>query len=549
MEIHAQLDVPTKLFSPASSSFSRIPNLNVHPYDVSVPGFLPVVSQAAVHAAILTAAGCRCEIPPTSRFERKHYFYADLPLGYQITQQRWPLARNGMLVCRKRTSIQGNKTSRSKQTSPSPSKGRDDNYQPFVTVRVDRIQLEQDSGKTIFVHRPSTLDNQQLQHSSSSRVDFNRAGCALVEIVLRPDIRSANDAGTVLQSLRDLLLHLGTCNGRMEEGSLRCDLNVSIVPWMEDMTNPVSGESNGTYRVEVKNLNSIREVMDAAAHEAIRQAQNYQNGTSPKEKETRTWDVASGSTTLLRSKEGDVEYRFLPEPDIPPLVLNEDILDGMSLEAFIATRMPTLPDEIIHQLMTEYGLSEEIAMILCGDPKTVTFYKDAVRVAEQGLGGRTKELSKTVSNWICNDLFSLVKESEDDEELPSMKYSTVTASQLGELIILLEKGTITTPMGKRILASMFHEEIGKMPKDIAKEKGFKVITEMDTLRQLCRQVVMDAKYSEQIRQYKSGGKAVYRIKQFFVGKLMSISKGNVHPELVQDALDEILKEVASDVNV
>jgi aspartyl-tRNA(Asn)/glutamyl-tRNA(Gln) amidotransferase subunit B len=209
MEVHAQLDIPTKLFSAAPRSFSRIPNSCVYPLDLGIPGFLPVLSQAAVHAALLTAAACRCEIQETSRFERKHYFYADLPLGYQITQQRWPLARNGTLVCRKRI-IHGKK------------KAKKTDAKEVLSVGIDRIQIEQDTGKTTTV----TRKNSDGATITQSLVDFNRAGCALVEIVFNPDIRSANDAAAVLTTLRDLLKHIGTCDGRMEEGSLRCDLNV-----------------------------------------------------------------------------------------------------------------------------------------------------------------------------------------------------------------------------------------------------------------------------------------------------------------------------------
>ena len=275
LEIHAQLDIPTKLFSGCpvgadgntggGSSLFQKPNSSVWPLDCAVPGVLPRLSLEAVRAAILSAAATKCKIPPVSRFERKHYFYADIPLGYQVTQQRWPIAREGFLTCRRTFGKPSMQTQKKRKKLSD-----EDNGTGTFTVGIERIQLEQDTGKTLVLTNPKTRRKESL-------VDFNRAGRALIELVFYPDLRSSLDASIAVEMLRSLLKHIGTCDGKMEEGSLRCDLNVSIAPLLEDsVTN--NNEDNDILqragnRVEVKNLNSIRQVQQAAEYEAVRQAE------------------------------------------------------------------------------------------------------------------------------------------------------------------------------------------------------------------------------------------------------------------------------------
>jgi len=311
LEIHAQLSVPTKLFSNSprpTSTFAR-PNSHVSPFDVSVPGFLPRLSQEAVKAAVLSAAALNCEIPHISRFERKHYFYADLPLGYQVTQQRWPLAREGVLLCQ----------------YPSKKKGEKSKLERSFTARIERIQLEQDTGKTIMMpRRDGTTD---------SLVDFNRAGCALIEIVFHPDLRSSVQAATTVETLRNLLRHVGTCDGKMEDGSLRCDLNISIAPIVDGDSSDDEDDDGGGgedilqrtgKRVEVKNLNSLRQIQVAAEYEAVRQVKALLEN-KPTGQETRSFEVKSGRTVVMRTKEGAKDYRFMPEPDLPPVILDREV--------------------------------------------------------------------------------------------------------------------------------------------------------------------------------------------------------------------------------
>lgn len=539
IEIHAQLDIPTKLFSPAPRTFSRVPNTAVHPLDMAVPGFLPVLSQDAVHAAILTASACNCEIEPVSRFERKHYFYADIPLGYQMTQQRWPLARNGTLECRKRVP-KGKKKKKRKATASD---------EPFFSVGIDRIQIEQDTGKTTTV----SGKGDDGTPSTTSLVDFNRAGCALVEIVFNPDIRSPNDAAAVVATLRELLKRIGTCDGRMEEGSLRCDLNVSIAPLDSqdeptDTDNPFrSALPPGTgHRVEVKNLNSIKQVLSAAVFEAERQAAEHMNG-DPTERETRNFDVKTNKTFVIRTKEGAIDYRFTPEPDLPPLILNENVLNGLSVNEFVSQSMPELPEATVKRLQSDYGLPEDVAIVITGDPSAIVLYEETVRVASSTLGESTR-LAKTVSNWLCNDLFALGKEAAgENADEASLEQSPVSGTQLGELVILMEEGTVSTAHGKRILAAMYKEDVGKRPIEISDERGWKVISDFSHLKELCRDVVMDSTNEAQLEMYKSGGNQVRKMTKFFIGKAMGASRGNAHPELLQDALDEVLEEVAPGV--
>ena len=337
LEIHAQLDIPTKLFSGASTqtTIRTKPNSNVWPFDLGVPGFLPRLSQEAVQAAILTSAATKCDIQHTSRFERKHYFYADSPLGYQVTQQRWPIAKDGVLICY-----------RSKHQKKKGKKKNGSGDKDTFEVRIERIQLEQDTGKTTMVSREGI---------TQSMVDFNRAGSALVEIVFHPDLRSPNDAAVAVETLRQLLKHIGTCNGKMEEGSLRCDLNVSVAPIVDGDDNDDDFLSLCGNRVEVKNLNSIRQVQLAAEYEAIRQVKSLVDDDKPTSQETRTFEVKSNKTVVIRSKEGAKDYRFMPEPDLPPLILNEKV-SFSSFFCLLIARYKTNPKYKLDYRHLEEGL-------------------------------------------------------------------------------------------------------------------------------------------------------------------------------------------------
>lgn len=555
MEIHAQLDIPTKLFSGAPKvrkSFSSPPNSSVYPLDLAVPGFLPVLSREAVHAAVLTAAALDCEIQKVSRFERKHYFYADIPLGYQMTQQRWPLAREGKLTL-----------SRNEETSKEKiNEAYCDEQKDVFSVGIDRIQIEQDTGKTV-----SSTSTTKGGTMTTSLVDFDRAGCALVEIVFQPHLRSATDAALVVSTLRDLLRHIGTCDGRMEEGSLRCDLNVSIAPLTKpllekskifekskdgDESNPFQDDlPPGTgHRVEVKNLNSIQQIQNAAMFEAKRQAEAFFFSEDPTERETRTYDVSKQETVIIRTKEGAIDYRFIPEPDLPPLVLNRAMLDGMVVDEFVKNRLPELPEATVLRLIDDYALPDDMARLISKDPPAIHLFEQAVSVAQGALGDtpESKSIPKVIANWLCNDLYALIKESKQDEEA-SVKDSTVSSAQLGELVVMLQEGVVTTTLGRKILASIFENKIGKSPRAVAEEQGWKVVSNQDELLSLCRGIILADENEPFLTKYKKGGKQVRKMTKLFMGKAMSASQGCADPEMLRDALDKALEEINADAKL
>mmetsp|Transcript_30321 Transcript_30321/g.50374 ORF Transcript_30321/g.50374 Transcript_30321/m.50374 type:complete len:632 (-) Transcript_30321:224-2119(-) len=579
LEIHAQLDISTKLFSgcpvdgnhrgtgcgstsptslSSSSSLSSLfqkPNTSVWPLDVAVPGVLPRLSQEAVQAAVLSAAATKCELPRVSRFERKHYFYADLPLGYQVTQQRWPLAREGRLRCQR--SNRGNK--KAKPSKKSRMAGDDDNDDSF-TVRIERIQLEQDTGKTVIMTNPKTRRKESL-------VDFNRAGRALIEIVFYPDLRSSVDAATAVETLRSLLKHIGTCSGRMEDGSLRCDLNVSIAP-LENMDQEKTSittqnkdhaivQHTGN-RVEVKNLNSLRQVQLAAEYEAIRQAEAAANG-SPTLQETRTFDVKTNQTVTIRTKEVAKDYRFMPEPDLPPLILNEEVFGtpGMDLEGFLESNLPELPEDAQRRLKTSYGLSDYMASVLTGDPPAIELFDTAVHHANRQLtmDRERKKVPETVANLLCNELFALVRELEmqrlieegilDGTGETSVRFSRVDGNQLGEVVALVLEGSISNTMAKQLLRVLYEEsnELKQFSaREVAQKRGFQLISDSVELAKIAHRVI--AENPEEMERYKLGGKFARKITKFLLGKSMAASQGNAHPERLNEVLVEVLEEIA-----
>jgi aspartyl-tRNA(Asn)/glutamyl-tRNA(Gln) amidotransferase subunit B len=519
LEIHAQLDIPTKLFSRApTSSWMAPPNSAIDLIDVGVPGSLPVLSKQALHSALLAAGALECDVPTISRFERKHYAYADLPLGYQITQQRWPLARNGRLLATYK--VDGSK---SKQRTA------------LVDCRIDRIQLEQDTGKTT-----STLEP---DGSVISRVDLNRAGSALIEIVSAPDLRSPRQAVAFMETLRQLLQHLGVCDGKMEHGSLRCDLNVNV----QSLNSP----QHKSPRVEVKNLNSIKHVHDAAVYEAIRQASTFatlaDSGSSilVGGAETRTWNVVERATTLLRRKDDAQDYRFMPDPDLPPIVIDNSSLNGISLEQFWNKNLPELPAVAFHRLQNDYGLSSYQASVIVADPPAIEFLDVAIRTAmvhamETSTSPvASKAVASTAANILSNELFGILKESGGDEPL-SIKHSLVSAEQLGELVAMLHAEKISTTMAKKMMAALCTEtsSFGKSPQELASECGFELITSVDALKVICECVVKA--YPEELTVYHKGNKFEAKIFKLFIGKAMSASKGNAHPERLREILKDVL---------
>ena len=627
IEIHAQLAIPTKLFSSAPTRHYNhindkaninVPpvasNTNVHAFDLAYPGTLPTLSQSAIKAAILAAASLHCQnIHSYSKFERKHYFYADLPHGYQITQQRWPLASEGLVTFLPYSNNNSNHNSSRKKSSTNKRRrrrGREDgsnaqhqqqqqqqqkenenieqtSVEP-IQLRIERIQMEQDTGKTT-THTSTKLITSDTNETATTttttaHINYNRAGCALIEIVSYPDLRSAHEAAGVVEKIRKLLKHVGSCDGKMEEGSLRCDLNVSIAPIVvvddnaattssTNESTTISDDNNNDaedrytlppgngHRVEVKNLNSLRQIVAATEYEAVRQS-SLAIQDNPTGRETRTFDPVGGETICIRAKGDAVDYRFMPEPDLPPLILDEMTLGTKTVDEFLEQHMPESAEDATARLVKEYGLGESVAMLISSDPPAIQMFEDAVSIANAELLVSNDDITECdnssiptlVANFLCNDLYALIKKSAideagDDEDKRanllnsvSVDQSTVDSQRLGLLISMIVNGTLTTSMAKKIHTIMYKDDLTSSPQDIATKNGWEVISDTDVLLQLCNDVVYDSKNSKQLQQYKQGGKNTWKIEKFFVGKIMAKSNGNAHPEKMKDALASVLEK-------
>jgi len=579
IEIHAQLTVPTKLFSSAPTKhhpdYDPSPNSSVSIHDLAYPGTLPMISKSAVQKAIISSAALNCEIQHLSRFERKHYSYADLPFGYQVTQQRWPIAKEGILTCRRyepsvvKVKTQSSKRRRGQNQDADEKTNQLECTKPelskFFSVGIDRVQIEQDTGKTTAISSESNIEY---------LIDFNRAGSTLIEIVFKPQINSAHEAAAVVHTLQSLLKYLDTCDGKMEEGSLRCDLNVSIAPYSTDEVgtfhsddeddNPFQNylPKNCGHRVEVKNLNSLRQVIRSAEFEALRQAHLAISG-NPTGRETRTFDPKKGETIKIRDKGGAVDYRFMPEPDLPPLILKRNILNCDTLEKFLGTNMPELPETALERLMKDYGISESLALIITADRPAIAFFEEATKICLTEIDKSDvnhTHVSTNIANWLCNDLFSLIKdgatnriesvEDEEDDDSASLnhpisvQFSKVSSSKLGSLVALVLSDVLSTTQAKKILGIMYQDDLLSSPLEIAQSNGWKLITDLDELQILCRNVILNPENQKQLEQYKKGGKHVRKMTKFYTGKIMAESKGNAHPEILNEALMKVLDDIA-----
>lgn len=462
LEVHAQVISKAKLFSGAATDFGAAPNSQVSLVDAAMPGMLPVINDYCVEQAVKTGLGLKAQINRRSVFDRKNYFYADLPQGYQISQYKDPIVGHGEIVL----------------DLPDGS---------TRTVGITRLHLEQDAGKSL--------------HDQSPRetfVDLNRSGVALMEIVSEPDLRSPDDAAAYLRKLRSILRYLGTCDGNMEEGSMRCDVNVSV--------RKVGDTSYGT-RCEVKNVNSIRHVMAAIEHEAKRQVEIIEGGGTV-DQETRLWDPNKGETRSLRSKEEAHDYRYFPDPDLLPLVLEDGFVER------IATTLPELPDEKKARFMAEYGLSAYDAGVLVAEQAKAFFYERAAK-------GRDPKLA---ANWVINELFGgLAKAGKEIEDSP------VSAEQLGGLIDLIADNTISGRIAKDVFAEMM--ETGQDAAAIVEAKGLKQVTDTGAIEAVIDQVL--AAQADKVAEYRSGKDKLFG---FFVGQVMKATGGKANPALLNELL-------------
>jgi aspartyl-tRNA(Asn)/glutamyl-tRNA(Gln) amidotransferase subunit B len=461
LEVHAQVVSKAKLFSGAATDFGAEPNTQVSPVDAAFPGMLPVINRHCVEQAVKTGLGLDAEIRLESVFDRKNYFYPDLPAGYQISQYQQPVVGHGRVTL----------------------------DMPDGTTReigITRLHLEQDAGKSL-----------HDQHPSLTYVDLNRAGVALMEIVSEPDLRSADEAGIYLRKLRSILRYLGTCNGNMEEGSLRCDVNVSV-------RRP--GEPLGT-RCEIKNVNSVRYAMQAIDYEARRQIEIIEEGGRV-EQQTRLFDAGPGITRPMRSKEEAHDYRYFPDPDLLPLVLDPE---GV---ARLRSELPELPDAKKARFTSEYGISVDDAAVLVAEKETAFYFE---KVAE----GRDP---KAAANWVMGDLFGALNRIG-----LGVEQSPVSAEQLGALLDLIADGTISGRIAKDVFAEMVAS--GADPAAIVEAKGLRQVTDSGPI-EAAIDVVLAAQ-ADKVAEYRAGRDKLYG---FFVGQVMRATQGKANPALVNQLL-------------
>ncbi|MGB7856031.1 MAG: Asp-tRNA(Asn)/Glu-tRNA(Gln) amidotransferase subunit GatB [Pseudolabrys sp.] len=460
MEIHAQVTSESKLFSGASTEFGGAPNSHVSLVDAAMPGMLPVINEECVRQAIRTGLGLKAKVNLRSVFDRKNYFYPDLPQGYQISQYKSPIVGEGAVTV-------------------------DLEDGSSVVVGIERVHLEQDAGKSL-----------HDRHPDYSYVDLNRSGVALMEIVSKPDLRSADAAKAFIAKLRSILRYLGTCDGDMEKGSLRADVNVSV-------RRP--GEPLGT-RCEIKNVNSIRFIGQAVEHEARRQIEIIEEGGTI-EQETRLFDAARGQTRSMRSKEEAHDYRYFPDPDLLPLVFDQPYVDAL------AAKLPELPDEKKSRFMRDFSLSEYDAGVLVAERETAEFF-EAVAKGRDG---------KAAANWVINELFGRL-----NKEGKTIASSAVSAGQVGAMLDLIRDGTISGKIAKDLFEIVWTE--GGDPRAIVEQRGMKQVTDTAAIEKVVDDIV--AKNPDKVADAKSNPKII----GWFVGQVMKSSGGKASPQAVNDIL-------------
>lgn len=465
LEVHAQLKTRSKIFCGCSTRFGAEPNTQVCPVCLGLPGALPVLNRQAVLFTIEIGLATDCTVRRRSLFARKNYFYPDCPKNYQISQYDLPLCQNGMLRFR----MDGNERS----------------------VGITRIHLEEDAGKLIHEERGRSL------------VDFNRTGVPLIEIVSEPDLRSPQEARAYLERLKQTLLYLDICDGNMEEGSLRCDANVSVRPF--------GSRELGT-KTEIKNLNSFKGVEQALTFEIRRQRAALEEGTAI-EQETRLWDAQKGEARVMRSKEEAHDYRYFPEPDLRPLVIPEEWVEEARRD------LPELPEVKEARFQRDYALPAYDAGVLTADAGVADYYERVAKASPD---------SKKASNWVMGELMRELKERKI-----SIEDFNVLPEDLGGLIHKVEDRVISGSMAKEVFGEMMKS--GKSPDSIIEEKGLGMISDAETLRPLCERAVAD--HPKEVEKFRAGRKQVFG---FFVGRVMAETRGKADPELVSRILREIL---------
>ena len=466
LEVHAQLKTRTKIFCNCSTAFGAPPNTHTCPVCLGMPGVLPVLNKKVVEYAIRMAIATNCTIARESRFARKNYFYPDLPKGYQISQYELPIAEFGYIDIEQN----GNKK----------------------RIGITRIHIEEDAGK--LTHDPNR---------PVSMVDFNRTGVPLIEIVSEPDIRSPEEAGAYLRHLHSVVRYLDICDGNMEEGSFRCDANVSVM---------LKGSETFGTRAELKNLNSFKHVEKAIYFETERQKDIVLDGGEVIQ-ETRLWDPAKSVTTSMRTKEDAHDYRYFPDPDLLPLVVDDDWVDR------VKATLPELPDARMKRFVREFSLPPYDAGVLTSSREIADYFEDCLKVFPE---------PKQVSNWVMGSLLGLL-----NAEGKSIEDSPIPAHDLGALLKLMDEDVINGRMAKTVFEKM--AQTGKTPKTIIKEDGLVQVTDASAIEAIVSEVL--ARSPKEIEDYKNGKT---RVIGFFVGQVMKATKGKANPKIVNEVLKDKL---------
>ncbi len=468
LEVHAQLKTKSKIFCGCSTQFGASPNSHVCPVCLGMPGTLPVLNKKVVEYAIRMALATNCTISPESRFARKNYFYPDLPKGYQISQYELPIALHGYIDI---------------NVADSHRK----------RIGITRIHMEEDAGKLI--HDPKR---------PYSMVDFNRTGVPLIEIVSEPDIRSSGEAGAYLRKLRAILRYLDICDGNMEEGSFRCDANVSIRPKNTDAFG---------IRTELKNLNSFKHVEKAIEFEIERQKEIILDGGTVIQ-ETRLWEPERNTTISMRGKEEAHDYRYFPDPDLLPLVISDEWIET------IKEILPELPDEKKERFINQYGLSDIDADVLISSRELADYFEICV----------AKFYSpKQICNWVMGPVLGLL-----NAEGKTIHDTPVSAEQLAQLVQLIEDAVISGKIAKTVFEEM--AKTGKLPQTIIEEKGLKQVSDTSTIEKMINEILADS--PKQVEEYRAGKHKVFG---YFVGQVMKKTKGKANPQLVTQMLNKVLK--------
>ena len=471
LEVHAQVTSNSKLFSTSSTKFGAEPNTQVSLVDAAFPGMLPVINEFCVKQAIKTGIGLKAQINKRSVFDRKNYFYADLPQGYQISQFKDPIVGEGKVIL--------------------------DMPDGHKEVGIERLHLEQDAGKSIHDMDPQ-----------STFVDLNRSGVALMEIVSKPDLRSPDEVNAYIKKLRSIMRYLGTCDGNMQEGSLRADVNVSV---------RLKGIKEFGTRCEIKNVNSIKFMQMAINYEANRQVDLIEEGKTI-DQETRLFDTKKNETRSMRSKEDAHDYRYFPDPDLLPLEVSDEFIEALKAE------IPELPDEKKKRFMDEFKISPYEATILVSDIDVAKYFEEVVAKM-----GKNKDMKLAV-NWITGELFAVLNEKNLE-----ISQSPISAKNLAKLINLIKNGTISGKIAKSIFEHMMDGDLD--PQMIVEEKGLKQESDPKALETLIDKIVNENR--EKAIEYKQGKEKLFG---FFVGQVMKNSGGKANPQMVNEILKKKLQE-------